>query len=131
MKILQIVLLAMIGTSIAALLRSVRPELAVAAVVVTGATVLLAAVGELTGLFDTVRALAAEYGLDDGYLGVLIKIVGIAYAAQFGADVCRDAGEAGTAAKVELCGRVLILACALPVAVATLREAVKLLGSAS
>lgn len=130
MRILQIVLLAMIGTSIAALLKSVRPELSVVAGVITGVAVLLAVVGELTGLFDAIRALAAEYGLDDGYLGVLIKIVGIAYAAQFGADVCRDAGEAGTAAKVELAGRVLILACALPVAAATLAEAVRLLGGA-
>lgn len=131
MRILQIVLLALVGTSLAVLLKGMRPELAVVVGVVTGVTVLLAIVGELSGLFDTIRALASEYGLDEGYLGVLVKIVGIAYAAQFGADVCRDAGEAGTAAKVELAGRVLILASALPVAAATLAEAARLLGNAS
>jgi len=35
--------------------------------------------------------------------------VGIAYIAEFGAEVCRDAGEGAIASKVELAGKLLLL----------------------
>ena len=45
----------------------------------------------------------------------MLKVIGTAYLAQFAADLCRDAGESAVAGKVELAGRVLILALCLPV----------------
>jgi stage III sporulation protein AD len=51
---------------------------------------------------------------------VLIKIIGIAYLAQFAGEICKDAGESAMAAKVERGGRIMILAAALPAAVTLL-----------
>ena len=73
------------------------------------------------------REFAAEYGIEAEYVGLCIKIIGIAYVAQLGVQVCTDAGETAVAGKVELCGRVLILAVSLPAATATLRLAAKML----
>ena len=47
-------------------------------------------------------------------LGCLVRVLGIALAAQFAADTCKEAGLSAAATAVELCGRVLALLQALP-----------------
>lgn len=131
MNIFQVISLAILGAALALTIRPFRPELAMIVGLVTGLIVLLFAVGELTGLLDSLRGLAAQYGIQGTYVSVLLKIIGIAYAAQFGAQVCTDAGESAIAGKVELCGRILILAAAVPVAAATISTAAGLLGPVS
>ena len=131
MRIFTIVGLAVLGVTLAVTVRSFRPELSLLIGVSTGIVVLLSVVGELTGVIDTLRTVAPQYGVDDGYLGVLLKIIGVAYLAQFGVQICRDAGESAAAAKVELAGRILILSAALPAAVAMLSAAAELLRRAA
>ncbi len=131
MRIFTIVGLAVLGVTLAVTVRSFRPELSLLIGVSTGIVVLLSVVGELTGVIDTLRTVAQQYGVDDGYLGVLLKIIGVAYLAQFGVQICRDAGESAAAAKVELAGRILILSAALPAAVAMLSAAAELLRRAA
>ena len=131
MRIFTIVGLAGLGVTLAVTVRSFRPELSLLIGVSTGIVVLLSVVGELTGVIDTLRTVAQQYGVDDGYLGVLLKIIGVAYLAQFGVQICRDAGESAAAAKVELAGRILILSAALPAVVAMLSAAAELLRRAA
>ena len=131
MRIFTIVGLAVLGVTLAVTVRSFRPELSLLIGVSTGIVVLLSVVGELTGVIDTLRTVAQQYGVDDGYLGVLLKIIGVAYLAQFGVQICRDAGESAAAAEVELAGRILILSAALPAAVAMLSAAAELLRRAA
>ena len=47
-------------------------------------------------------------------LGCLVRVLGIALAAQFAADTCREAGMNAAAAAAELGGRILALLQALP-----------------
>ena len=47
-------------------------------------------------------------------LGCLVRVLGIALAAQFAADTCKEAGLSAAATAIELCGRVLALLQALP-----------------
>ena len=51
----------------------------------------------------------------------------MAYLVQFGAEICRDAGESAIGSRVELGGRVLILSLTLPAAVAAVKAAATLL----
>ena len=129
MQIFEILGIAILGTIMAVLLRPLRPELSILVGAATGLIVLLCAIGEVSGLFDTLASLAETYGVDTGYLSTLLKIMGVAYAAQFGAQICADAGEGAIAGKVELFGRILILSAAMPAAVTTLGAAVRLLRS--
>lgn len=52
--------------------------------------------------------------IDKAYLGLLIKILGIAVVTKIGADVCEDNGNSALKSGVELGGKVLILAMCLP-----------------
>jgi stage III sporulation protein AD len=63
-------------------------------------------------VFET---LAEKAEVNQEYLKLAVKIVGLAYLAGFGAQICRDAGESGMAAKIELAGKIFILVLGIPV----------------
>ncbi len=105
---------ALIGVTLVLMLRQLKPELAPLAAMATGAALLVSVLGEATGLFDSVSALIARLGVDGAFLGTVWKILALAYLTQFGAQLCRDAGQGAIALKLELGGRILILSVALP-----------------
>lgn len=130
MLIFSILVFSILGVSIALLLKPIRPELSLLTLLATGVLILLALLGKLSGIFDSIRELTVSYGIESSSFSALLKILAIAYLAQFGAELCRDAGAGAVAAKVELGGRILILASVLPVAVSALETAAALLREA-
>jgi len=49
------------------------------------------------------------------YIETILKIIGIAYIAEFAAQITKDAGQGAIASKIELGGKILILAMAIPI----------------
>lgn len=114
--------MAIIAASLAALVRSYRPELGIQVGIAAGLLILLTVIGEITGIIAAIKETAASYGLDSGFLGVVFKVIGIAYVAQFAAQACRDSGEGAIAGKVELAARIVMLALALPTVMTLLKS---------
>jgi stage III sporulation protein AD len=59
-------------------------------------------VQRLQGLVTVMGSMAQTAALPSGLLWLLLRVVGISYLGEFGAQMCRDAGESGIAAKVEM-----------------------------
>lgn len=99
---------------LSALLKRLEPS--IAALVSLGACVmLLLGVGDLLeSITASLRTLTQSAQLDNAYMSVLLRIVGVAYIAQIGAQTCRDAGSTNIAEHVELCARIAILSMAAP-----------------
>ena len=68
----------------------------------------------VSGVIGIVENLSQSAGLDTGIFKTVIKITGIAYISQMASELCKDAGEGALSGKVELGGKVLICAEALP-----------------
>ena len=60
------------------------------------------------------------------YMGTILKIVGVAYIADFGSQICRDAGEGALASKIEFAAKIIVLVMAVPIIVAVLQSLLKL-----
>ena len=114
MSILKVVGVGLIAAVISLLVKSFRPEISLQITIVAGASLLIYAVIELSGIADTLMTTANKYGLNTEYIGIIFKALGLSYITQFASDICRDAGETAIAGKVELCGKVMIVACAIP-----------------
>ncbi len=127
MVIFQLAAFALLAASIVVLVRAYRPEMALQISIVAGLLLLLYIVAQVSGILDSLRTLSERYGINSAYIGVLVKIIGIAYLAQFAGDICKDAGESAMASKVELGGRIMILAAALPAAISLLDMVASLL----
>lgn len=100
-----------------AVLREARPEMAAVLSLAAGAVLMLGVLGGVQEVTAAMRSLSGRVGLEGTYVSTLLRVIGIAYLAQFGAQACRDAGAGGIADKVELCGKVAVLSIAAPVVV--------------
>ncbi|KUK81826.1 MAG: putative membrane protein [Pelotomaculum thermopropionicum] len=126
MEILQIVAVGLIATVLIVVVKSQRPELAVLLGVAAGAILFLMVLGKISAVISIVKDLASKAGINMVYLGTILKIVGVAYIAEFGAQICRDAGEGAIATKIEFAAKILILVLAMPIVIAVLQALLKL-----
>ncbi len=118
---------ALIVTVLLIIIRKEKPEMAVILGIGAAAaifSVLLKNISQIITVFESL-ALKSQFNLD--YLKLMIKILGLAYLAGFGAQICKDAGEGSMAAKIELAGKIVILSLGIPVMVGLLNTILKIL----
>lgn len=115
MEIARIIALGLIGTVFAVLLKKENPQMAMLVAAATGILIFLMLCTPLGELLSLLRETAEKAGVGEGYFGIVLKVIGIAYLTQFGAQLCADAGENAIASKVELAGKVLMMTVAAPV----------------
>lgn len=109
------------------LLRPARPEIATLLALAVTAVIFAAILPDILDIVHLLRNLASQGGVEPSYLGAVLRIIGVAYLTEFGAQVARDAGEGAVASKVEMGGKVLVLTMALPILLGILQLVVRLL----
>ncbi len=126
MDVLQIVAIGLIATVLVVVVKSQKPELALLLSIAAGVIIFLLVLGKIGSIMDIIKDLAASAGINMVYLSTILKIIGIAYIAEFGAQICRDAGEGAIATKIEFASKILIMVLAVPIVVAVLQALLKL-----
>ncbi|WP_088011436.1 stage III sporulation protein AD [Gottfriedia acidiceleris] len=82
-------------------------------------------------LLDEIQKLANQASIKNVYVETLLKIIGIAYIAEFGVQITKDAGQGAIASKIELGGKVLILVLAVPILTALIETILSFLPKVS
>ncbi len=118
MEIVQLVGFGVASAMLALTLRQSRPEMALLVSLAAGLCLFAAVVGKLSDVITAMTSLAERAELTGSVLPLLLRIIGVAALCELGAQLCRDAGEGGIAAKVELGGKLMVLVMAMPVALA-------------
>lgn len=118
MDVMQLVGIGMIGALLVLVLKEISPGMTLVISLVVGLLIFVALVSKLSGVMAVMGDLAEKAQLADGYLFVIVRIIGVAYLAEFGAQICRDAGAGAIAGKVELGGKLIIMAMAAPIVTA-------------
>ena len=121
MEITKIIGIAFIAIFIILVLKQYKPEFALQASIIAGIIILFYSVSKLNIIIDLLKSLSNKIDLNIGFFSILLKITGIAYLSEFACNICKDAGETAIASKVELAGRVLIIALSIPI-ISTLLE---------
>jgi len=117
MEIFQIVAIGLIATILSVLIRDEKPEIGMYIGLVAGIIIFLFMVPRIQSVIEILGRFANKINIDSVYLSIVLKIVGIAYIAEFGAQICRDAGEGVMASKIEFAGKILIMVLAVPILV--------------
>ena len=91
-----------------------QPQMAGVCAAAAGLILVIAALENLGSLQEMLARLTALAGLNDGYLGTLLKVLGISYVAELAAQTCADLGEKGLSLKVGLMGRLCVFSIAAP-----------------
>jgi len=115
MDIIQIIGLGFVVTLLTLVIKQQRPELAVQLSLALATVIFLILLSKISVVLNLFRDMAEKANMSPLYLNTILKIIGIAYVAEFGAQVCRDAGEGAVAGKIELAGKVLVMVMAVPI----------------
>lgn len=126
MDVWQIVGLALIVTVISVVLKQFRPEIALQLTILAGASIFILILSKIKVIVDLLQSLADQANISSYYLLIIIKIVGVSYLAEFGAQICRDAGEGALATKVEIAAKVGVIILAIPIIVAITESLLRL-----
>lgn len=84
-------------------------------VLFVGSGIFLVLADKLSEIIFMIKKLASHAGVEFVYVETMLKIIGVAYIAEFAAQITKDAGQEGLAAKMELAGKVVILSMAVPI----------------
>ncbi|MDF2634499.1 MAG: stage sporulation protein [Pelosinus sp.] len=127
MEIIQIVGLGFIVTLLILIIKREKPEIAVQLSLALASIIFLLILTKINIVLNLFRDMAEKANISQMYLNTILKIIGIAYITEFGAQVCRDAGEGAVAGKIEFAGKVLVMVMAIPIIALVMDTIVRLI----
>lgn len=127
MEIIQIVGLGLIVAMMSLLIKEQKPLFSFLLVLFFGALVFLFLIDKITAVIRIIEDLAFRSNINMVFLKTILRIIGIAYIAEFGAQIIRDSGHESIASKIELAGKILILFMAIPIIRVIIETVIQLL----
>lgn len=127
MDILQVSGVALTGAILAVVIKYRKPPMAMMLSIAVGVIIFLLVISKIGAIVDVLQQLSERADISSVYLSTLLKIIGIAYIAEFIAQICRDAEQDAIALKVELAAKVMVLILAMPIVVAVLQALLRLI----
>ena len=127
MEIIKIIGIAFLAVIIILILKQYRPEFAMYTSIIAGALILFLSIGKLDGIIQLLNTIATKTQGNGQFLGILLKMTGIAFLTEFAVSICKDSGETAIANKVDLGGKIIMIAISIPIISTLLETVIKIL----
>ena len=115
MDVIKVIGIGLIALIIIVIVRQYKPEFTLYVSLLAGASILLLVMDKLSEIINLLTALSNKTALNNEFLKLLIKITGIAFLTEFAVSICKDTGETAIANKVDMGGKVIIVAMSIPI----------------
>ena len=127
MDIVKIIGVGLTAAIIIIILKQYKPEFTVYVSLIAGAIILFMVMGKLNGIVSILESLANKTGTGSTFIGILLKITGIAILTEFAVSICKDSGETAIASKIDLGGKIIIISISIPIITALLELIINIL----
>ncbi len=127
MDIVKIIGVGLIALIIIVIIRQYKPEFTLYVSLLAGAIILMFVMGKLSEIINLLTALSNKTAVNNEFLKLLIKITGIAFLTEFAVSICKDTGESAIANKVDMGGKVIIVAMSIPIISSLLETIIEVL----
>lgn len=127
MDIVKIIGVGLTATIIIIILKQYKPEFTIYASLIAGAIILYMVMDKLNGVVSILQSLVNKTGAGSTFLGILLKITGIAILTEFAVSICKDSGETAIASKIDLGGKIIIISISIPIITALLELIINIL----
>lgn len=114
-ELLKILAVALVTVFAHMLIKQTKPEIAILISIVGSIIIIIMAVNVLSSVISSFYNIFKTTGVDTALLTPLLKIIAIGYLAEFGANICSDAGANSVADKILFAAKLLILVIAMPI----------------
>lgn len=121
MEAIKIGALGICGVLLAVYFKSIKAEYGVYIGIVTGLLIFFYTLKNLSYFMEQLAAMKLLMQGEEGFLTILLKVVGITYICEFSAGICRDAGYGAVAGQIEIFGKIIVLMAGLPILTSVLQ----------
>lgn len=128
MSMLQLGLIGIVGAVLALQLKTVKPEFSVYVGLAIGVVIFFSMTEKLAELVAAIREILQMVDLNQSYMRLLFKMLGITYVAEFSSALCKDAGYQTISTQIEIFAKLTILAMSLPIVLALMKTIQEFLG---
>lgn len=115
MEIFQIVGIGVIAAIVIAIIKDVKPEIAIIVGVAAGILIFLLTVNMLTEIINVFIELIDKTGVSSAAVSAMLKIIGVGYLTEFAQGICEDSGSKGLGDKIVFGGKIIILFLSMPI----------------
>ncbi len=113
--LLKIMAVALITVFAHIVVKQFKPELAFFITIAGSILIILMTVDSLQSVMHTFYHIFETTGVETTLLTPLLKIIAIGYIAEFGANICVDAGASSIADKILFSAKIIVLLISLPI----------------
>ena len=115
MDILKISIFGISAVLLALILKSYRPEYSYYISIAVCICIFLLVATKLELIIGYAEKMQRMLRLDNAYMGMILKMIGVTYIADFASNICKDCGYQTTAGQIELFAKLSILVLGMPV----------------
>ena len=127
MDIIKIIGIGLISLIVIIILKQYRPEFALYVSILAGIFILILSISQISGVINLLKSLASKANINSEFLGIILKITGIAILTEFAVSICQDSGESSIASKIDIGGKVMIITISIPIISSLLETILKVL----
>jgi stage III sporulation protein AD len=115
MEVMKVIILGILICFLSVLLKQIKPEYSIIAIVVGGIILVLYIVNSLINVFSFFSDVVNKTGIDGDLFLLLVKIIGIGYLIEFAVGVCNDSGHSSIGDKIVIAGKIMIFIISMPI----------------
>ena len=127
MDIVKIIGIGLTALIVIIILKQYKPEFAVYVSIMAGLLILTFSLSQISGVMNLLKDISSRANINSQFLGIILKITGIAILTEFAVSICQDSGESAIANKIDIGGRVIIITISLPIISSLLETILKVL----
>ena len=127
MEIIKIIGIGLCALIIIIVLKQYKPEFAIYISILAGAIILAMSVANISGVINIMKDISSKANINSQFLGIILKITGIAILTEFAISICKDSGETAIANKIDIGGKAIIITISLPIISSLLETILKIL----
>lgn len=127
MDIIKIIGIGLISLVVIIIVKQYKPEFAIYISLMAGILILMLVFDKLSEIIKLLNNLASKSAINSKFISLLIKITGIAILTEFAVSICKDSGETAIANKMDIGGKIMIIAVSVPIISSLLENVIKIL----
>ena len=127
MEIIKIIGIGLLALVMIVIMKQHKPEFTVYISIIAGILILSLMLPKIEGIIQLLHNLSQKASINNQFLLLLLKMTAITFLIEFAVTVCKDAGESAIASKVELGGKVIMIAMSIPIVSSLLEMILKIL----
>ncbi len=127
MEIIKIIGIGITALIIIIILKQYKPEFAVYTSIIAGIAILLLSLSQMSGVINLLKDISSRASISSEFLGIILKITGIAILTEFAVSICQDSGESAIANKIDIGGKIMIITMSIPIISSLLETILKVL----